>query len=324
MFFPLYDTSESDDKSMITYVNGDLFSSPAKVLVNTVNTVGVMGKGIAHTFKRTYPAMFKTYRQYCERRQLTVGKLYLHRTSHKWILNFPTKRHWRQPSRPEYIDQGLHTFAKTYSTMGVTSIAFPALGCGNGGLDYDTDVLPLMEAHLSSLSIPIFVYLPGPMHTPPEHRDVKSTTIWLRSNPASLPFDEVWDDLLELLTTTTQYLTIPRGRVYKVEVESTLDARPALRVIAGTRTYRFDRDILLDFWQQLRDYGFVHRRIAPRYHRVSYLIPLFERLPYVTRVHVSDSPRGLRNRPAVSLQVVPPPYSVDGFLSENEYAMAEA
>ena len=308
---------------MITYVDGDIFSSPAKVLVNTVNTVGVMGKGIAYNFKRVYPAMFKAYRKYCENRQLNVGTLYLHKTSHKWVLNFPTKKHWRYPSLPEYIDRGLRTFTQTYSRMGITSIAFPALGCGNGGLDYDTEVRPLMETHLSSLSIPIFIYFPRPTAGPPEHRDVNTITNWLRSQPASLPFDEVWQDLVAILATRRHYATMSKGTAYKAEIVSAGEEQPALRITAGTKTYRFDRDILLDFWQQLRDYGFVHRSIAPQYHRVSYLIPIFATLPYVERVSVSETLRGLHTRPAVGLQVIPPPQPDHGIFAANEYAMAE-
>lgn len=92
---------------MITYVEGDLFTSPAQVLVNTVNTVGVMGKGIAKEFKDIYPDMFRACRRLCERDELIVGKIFLHRTPHKWVLNFPTKRHWRQRSRVEDIEAGL-------------------------------------------------------------------------------------------------------------------------------------------------------------------------------------------------------------------------
>ena len=83
---------------MITYVVCDLFQSPARVLVNTVNTVGVMGKGIAKDFKRIYPDMFREYQRICERNSFDIGDLWLYKTTNKWVLNFPTKRHWRQPS----------------------------------------------------------------------------------------------------------------------------------------------------------------------------------------------------------------------------------
>src|SRR3954452_18416008 len=116
---------------MITFVRGDLFESPARVLVNTVNTVGVMGKGIALMFKTIYPEMFERYRALCEAKQLDVGKLWLYKTAHKWVLNFPTKKHWRSASNLEYVEAGLEKFVSSYAEQRITSIAFPELGCGN-------------------------------------------------------------------------------------------------------------------------------------------------------------------------------------------------
>lgn len=95
---------------LITYVVGDLLKSPARVLVNTVNTVGVMGKGIAKDFKTIYPEMFIQYQLLCERKQFHIGQLWLYKTRHKWILNFPTKKDWKQPSKIEYIEEGLRKF----------------------------------------------------------------------------------------------------------------------------------------------------------------------------------------------------------------------
>jgi len=89
------------DRTMLSYVTTSLFDSPAQTLVNTVNTVGVMGKGIAAKFKQRYPEMYTRYREVCAAGQLETGKLLLYRTPNKWVLNFPTKRDWRQPSRVE-------------------------------------------------------------------------------------------------------------------------------------------------------------------------------------------------------------------------------
>jgi O-acetyl-ADP-ribose deacetylase (regulator of RNase III) len=144
---------------MITYVEGDLFQSPAKVLVNPVNTAGVMGKGLALEFKRRYPAMFREYQVLCKKKQLDVGQLWIYKTPEKWILNFPTKRHWRQKSRPEYIEAGLERFVATYQEENIDSIAFPQLGCGSGQLDWETQVQPLMEKHLAPLPITIHIYV---------------------------------------------------------------------------------------------------------------------------------------------------------------------
>jgi O-acetyl-ADP-ribose deacetylase (regulator of RNase III) len=144
---------------MITYIAGDLFQSPAKVLVNPVNTAGVMGKGLALVFKQRYPAMFREYQALCEKKALDIGLLWLYKTPEKWILNFPTKKHWRQKSEFEYIEAGLQRFAATYQEEKIESIAFPQLGCGAGQLDWETQVRPLMERYLNALSIPILIHV---------------------------------------------------------------------------------------------------------------------------------------------------------------------
>lgn len=144
---------------MITYVVGDLFTSPAKVLVNTVNTVGVMGKGIAYDFKQFYPEMFERYRYFCEQGMLNVGQLWLYKTPRKWILNFPTKKHWHGESKIEYIEAGLQKFASTYDSKGMLSVSFPMLGCGNGELDWEKEVQPLMEEYLQPLPINVYIHV---------------------------------------------------------------------------------------------------------------------------------------------------------------------
>lgn len=142
---------------MITYIVGDIFQSHAQVLVNPVNTVGVMGKGIAKEFKRRYPAMFRQYVADCEQ-GFAVGQLRLFKTPDKWILNFPTKQHWRNPSKLEYIEAGLKTFVEMYPVEGINSIAFPLLGCGAGELKWETSVKPLMERYLNDLPLDVSVY----------------------------------------------------------------------------------------------------------------------------------------------------------------------
>src|ERR1700677_1554729 len=142
---------------MLIYLYSSLFDSPAQTLVNTVNTVGVMGKGIAKIFRERYPAMFSEYRKLCDQHQLATGNLHLWKGDDHWVLNFPTKTNWRLPSKMEYIEQGLETFVKNYEKMGIVSASFPPLGCGNGNLKW-TDVKPLIERQLSNIKIPIYVH----------------------------------------------------------------------------------------------------------------------------------------------------------------------
>ena len=158
----------------LTYLRTSIFDSPAQTLVNTVNTVGVMGKGIAKEFKSTYPDMYREYRRLCDDGGLRIGTLHLWRGSEPWVLNFPTKTTWRQPSKMEYIERGLDNFRRNHEKMGITSISFPPLGCGNGNLDWD-EVRPLMEAYLRTL--PIAVYIHDRQVNPdfvPEHAEVEA------------------------------------------------------------------------------------------------------------------------------------------------------
>ncbi len=144
---------------MISYPTTSLFKSRLQTLVNPVNTVGIMGKGLALQFKRRYPAMFKRYKRFCDEGLLTVGRLdlYLAHGDH-WVLNFPTKEHWKDPSRLEWIDAGLKKLAESYESKSITGLALPELGCGLGGLNW-TDVRPLIERHLGDLKIPVHVHI---------------------------------------------------------------------------------------------------------------------------------------------------------------------
>ena len=130
-----------------------------QTLVVPVNTVGVMGKGLALQFAKKYPKMEEEYKGYCAAYDFKIGKLLIYRDSpHRWILNFPTKGHWYNKSQLVYICEGLDTFVLTYKYHGITGIAFPKLGCGLGGLDW-SDVQKLFEKYLDAVDIPIEIYI---------------------------------------------------------------------------------------------------------------------------------------------------------------------
>ena len=139
---------------------GNLFDSTCSTLVNTVNCVGVMGKGIALEFRKRYPDMFSDYVLKCKSGELKPGRPYLYNKGNIGILNFPTKTHWREPSELSYIISGLDWFIANYEINNISSIAFPALGCGNGGLPWN-EVSQIMQEKLSSLPIEIEIYEPS-------------------------------------------------------------------------------------------------------------------------------------------------------------------
>lgn len=142
---------------MITIVNGDLFNSKAQTIVNTINCVGAMGKGIALEFKKRYPEMYSKYLKLCDEGLIKIGSLWLYKTPEKWVLNFPTKDDWRNKSKVEYLELGLKKFVTTYKEKGITSIAFPLLGANNGGLNPSLS-LDLMKNYLNQCDIPIEIY----------------------------------------------------------------------------------------------------------------------------------------------------------------------
>jgi O-acetyl-ADP-ribose deacetylase (regulator of RNase III) len=287
---------------MILYVEGNLFNSPAQILVNTVNTVGVMGKGVALEFKRLFPDMYKQYRLLCEQGRFEIGMLWLYKSPNKWVLNFPTKKHWRNPSKLEYIEAGMKKFVDTYAEMGIHSIAFPPLGCGNGQLDFKTQVQPLMNEHLRNLPIDIFIH---PDKNSPfiEHLNPTEMKKWLRTEPTSLPFLEVWDDLTYLLEKQSNFTTIAHNNNFSARI---CDEPKGIEIYSsGRRVVKYED--LVAFWQQLRTHGFSTRRIAPGINKqISYLIPIFSELEYVKPVHVTENYEQLkRSSPSIGLQILP-------------------
>jgi O-acetyl-ADP-ribose deacetylase (regulator of RNase III) len=142
----------------IKEIKGNIFNSKCQTIVNTVNCVGVMGRGIALEYKNRYPEMYEKYKKLCEEQKISSGTLWIYKTKDRWILNFPTKNHWRYPSKMEYIEKGLKKLKDTYHKKGIKSIAFPQLGVSSGGLDWE-NVRSLMKQYLSQMNIPVEIYV---------------------------------------------------------------------------------------------------------------------------------------------------------------------
>jgi uncharacterized protein YwgA/O-acetyl-ADP-ribose deacetylase (regulator of RNase III) len=145
--------------SNVRVLEGDLLKSNMHALVNTVNTVGVMGKGIALGFKRRYPAMYRDYVARCERHEVKLGNPYVYQADDHLIVNFPTKQHWRSVSRLNDIVAGLEYLEHHYKDWNIKSLAVPPLGCGNGQLEWRV-VGPVLLRHLRRLDIPVELYAP--------------------------------------------------------------------------------------------------------------------------------------------------------------------
>lgn len=146
-------------------INGNIFNTKCQTIVNTVNCYGVMGAGIALECKYRYPDMYLRYKELCAKKLIDIGKLYIYKTNKKWILNFPTKKHWKYNSKIEYLEKGLGKFISTYESKGVRSVAFPLLGANNGGLTTEVS-MEILRHYLKNINIPVEIY-----HYDPKARD---------------------------------------------------------------------------------------------------------------------------------------------------------
>ena len=166
---------------MIRYTQGNLLDAPTEALVNTVNEVGVMGKGIALMFRETFPANTEAYEKAVEAREVRVGRMFVTENralvGPRWIINFPTKKHWRNPSKLEWVQEGLRDLAAVLRKHNIRSVAVPPLGCGNGGLDWMM-VKREIEAALAELpDVDVLVYQPtGAYQNAPKRSGLEALT----------------------------------------------------------------------------------------------------------------------------------------------------
>jgi len=278
---------------MLTYVTIELFESPAQALVNTVNTFGAMGKGIAAVFKELYPDMYKQYRQLCKAGSFDVGMLYIYRTPNKIIVNFPTKSHWRHRSRVEYIEAGLKKFVGRYEDYGISSVSFPQLGCGHGELDWERQVQPVMERYLRKLAIPVYIHLyPKSPDFVPERLDVAYAR-QMRLERQRISAERLWEDLRSIVCHQPgeAYDLTLFGPVVEMDEEQIFfKPRSGEPVIV----YRVD---LEDLWNTLRLRGTARQEDIPQSLQDDgagqWIFDLLQRVEYIDRIALRTDSRGV-------------------------------
>ena len=162
----------------VEIIEGNIFTSRCQVLVNTINCVGVMGAGIALECRLRYPEMYLKYVRLCDEKKIDIGKLWIYKDPARWILNFPTKMHWKFPSKLEYLHSGLDKFCKTYKEREIESIAFPLLGADKGGIPQHVS-LEIICLYLDKLDIQVEVYRYDPVAKDDLYDKVKE---WILSN----------------------------------------------------------------------------------------------------------------------------------------------
>lgn len=260
-----------DKQEMISYVKGNIFESPAQVITNTVNTVGVMGKGIALEYKKRYPKMFEEYKKLCKAGTFKPGNLALWKDEDKWILLFPTKEDWRKPSKLEYIENGLKKFLKNWDKYNIDSIAFPKLGCGNGGLNWN-EVKPLMEKYLRKLPINIYIYVDNYE----EQNDSENLT-----------------DVEKWLSGTTDlngYDLFKKELIYKIQTDNQLQKKYNTRV---DDTYLImdgeivDEQVMLDNWNMIKSSGIILIDEAETHLHMSSLLEVMKHMNKTKMIYVA-------------------------------------
>ncbi|HWA18753.1 MAG TPA: macro domain-containing protein [Devosia sp.] len=282
---------------MLLYRRTSILESTAQTVVNTVNCVGVMGKGLAQAFKAREPSMFIAYKSICERGLLEPGKLWLWQGSDQWILNFPTKKHWRHPSRLEWVEAGLQKFVAEYASRGITEISFPRLGCGNGNLDWN-DVRPLMARYLEPLDIPVYVHDYEVDIGLPEH--LEAIADQLQSEGTAIG---TFDGFLKAIRRIAK---IANGSLQEIDTRTpfkfAIDKDGILRVSSGDFEVLFEPDDLRGVWVSLGS-GLVTLDEAGWSDRegASAILAILSVLPNVRPIQVQTS----EGQPEIAVELTP-------------------
>lgn len=231
---------------MLIYRRTSLLESSAQTLVNTVNCIGVMGKGLAHAFKEREPQMFAAYKRICDQQLLEPGKLWLWRGTTNWTLNFPTKLHWRNPSKLEWIEAGLEKFVSAYESQGITEISFPKLGCGNGNLEWE-DIRPVMERYLGQLPIKVYIHDYTKDIGLPEHLETIAEAVRL-AGVCEPSFEGFLKSLHQVVDLGGDQLVELGSRA----PFSAAMASDALAIQAGEAKWQFEEEALRGVWLELQ------------------------------------------------------------------------
>lgn len=240
---------------ILTVLEGDIFTSPAQTLVNPVNTVGTMSAGLSQGFKRLFPTMFEAYRQACQADEFSPGQLLLYRTPHKWVLNFPTRRHWRAVVRLETIEQGLLKFAAGFAEQGIVSVSFPLLGEETLGWE---QVRPLFTSILGHL--PLMIYL----HPQAEQTPLSAQVLrrWLAAPPTTPSFAAWWRDLLRHLRREPHLLA--QDVAYQAVLPKE-GQKPSLRLQPPTgEALYLSESALRELWAYVTQVGYVLPHALPQ------------------------------------------------------------
>ena len=241
---------------MIKFATGDILKADTECLVNTVNCVGIMGRGIALQFKKTYPDNFKSYQAACKRQEVLPGQMFVYDTEQltypRYIINFPTKRHWRGKTRMDDIESGLVSLVEVIKAKNIRSIAIPPLGCGLGGLDWE-EVKPRITSALDALeNVRVIVYEPAGAPATKHMAHVREVPVMTRGRASLVKLmrhylDGLLDPTISLLEIhKLLYFLQEDGEPLKLNYEKAAygpyakNLRHVLNIIEGHFVYGYD------------------------------------------------------------------------------------
>lgn len=257
---------------MLIRVECDLFLSPATVLLNPVNTAGVMGSGISAEFKRFFPSVFEQYRALCDAGKLTLGRVWLAQAGAKRILHLPVKAHWRSAAKRTDLEAAIQLLVSRWADWGIGSLAVPQFE--ETGLAWEADVRPILESALAALPIPVY------LHTYDRKQDsgrsLRQIDTLLNKPTARADFSQFWRDLGRAVRKADATFHTADGRAFKAQFDLT-GRRKALNIIpdAGDTIYLTDT-MLSELWTALQTAGLLMAWQFPGAIEAysAYLIPL--------------------------------------------------
>jgi O-acetyl-ADP-ribose deacetylase (regulator of RNase III) len=291
---------------LITYVHGDLFTSPARVLVNPVNTVGTMSAGVSEDFKQVYPAMFAQYQTICEADSLAVGQAFLYKTPHKWILNLPLKKHYRAQVKLDAVELALRKIASLYADHNFTSLSLPALGVGDGISSLD-EIKPLLTSYLGNLPIMCYVHLPADTRLGETRHNITTLSKWLLGTPQDVTFETFWRGVSSIVRRHPTMTTLENGTSFQTQFrrDENNPKLMSLKIIPQDgETLFIPQTLLRDLWQYLLTSHYAHPRHFPGGldAQGEAIVTVLSKLSYVRPVLIQPPDRNA----AIGVQYIPP------------------
>lgn len=285
---------------MLITVEAEIFQSPARVLLNPVNTAGVMSSGVSAEFKRFFPQAFTHYRSLCEAGQIEPGRLFFHQADYRTILHFPIKRHWRTAATVEIIEAGLQKLSTVWADQGIHTLAIPRFA--EGELNWDSVVRPLLETYLAPLPIPVYIHH---QPVPDTRRNIKQLDQSLNQPPLHLPFSRIWKDMRRIVRRTNGQCVTGGNHAYTVAFQDSTRYSRLVITPAGEASMAVSMAALGELWEMLQRARLLLSVQFPSEleSAVPYIIPLFARTDDVRVVRAAMGDRD----PSAALLWTPPP-----------------